>query len=238
MMVSKIKEAIGLKSQPVAVLKMDHVPQGALEFKEGNHSCVIPMLTAAAKGRAAALQKSMVGCPGGRSGLGLEPVGVDPLATFLAAGSADRPGLHFKKTSGLAEEYIRSLPVAETMEVLVFQPLDQLGAEQTPVSVIFLVNPDQLSALVTLANYDKHTQDNVKIQFAAGCGQAVLLSMCDSEAGRDQCTIGLTDPSARLYLERDLLSFSIPYARFLEMEENVDESFLTKETWLRIKKRI
>lgn len=238
MMVSKIKEAIGLKSQPVAVLKMDHVPRGALEFKEGSHGCIVPMLAAAAKGRVAALERSTVGCLGGRGGLGFEKLGREPFAALLSAGNDTCPGLFYKKNPALVEEYIYSLPVPAPVEVLVLCPLDQLTQEETPVSVIFLVNADQLSALVTLANYDRPGKDNVKIQFGAGCAQAVLFSMCDSEAESYQCTIGLTDPSARLHLKQDLLSFSIPYARFLEMEENVEESFLTKETWQKIRKRI
>lgn len=78
------------------------------------------------------------------------------------------------------------------------------------------------------------TQDNVKVLFGAGCVQAVLYSMCDTGA----CILGLTDPSARLPISKDLLSFSIPYARFLEMEDNVPESFLTGETWRQIQKRL
>ena len=117
---------------------------------------------------------------------------------------------------------------------MIFQPLDKLSDAVVPTAVIFLVNADQLSALVTLANYDRPNQDNVKVLFGAGCVQAVLYSMCDTEA----CILGLTDPSARLPISKDLLSFSIPYARFLEMEDNVPESFLTGETWRQIQKRL
>lgn len=130
--------------------------------------------------------------------------------------------------------YLHSLPETVPSKYVIFQPLDKLSDAVVPTAVIFLVNADQLSALVTLANYDRPNQDNVKVLFGAGCVQAVLYSMCDTGA----CILGLTDPSARLPISKDLLSFSIPYARFLEMEDNVPESFLTGETWRQIQKRL
>ncbi|OGP77676.1 MAG: hypothetical protein A2Z40_01665 [Deltaproteobacteria bacterium RBG_19FT_COMBO_60_16] len=48
-------------------------------------------------------------------------------------------------------------------------------------------------------------------------------------------TVGRIDISARVYtrkaLGKDLISFTVPYAMFLEMEENVEGSFMTRTKW-------
>ncbi|MBW1995430.1 MAG: DUF169 domain-containing protein, partial [Deltaproteobacteria bacterium] len=50
-----------------------------------------------------------------------------------------------------------------------------------------------------------------------------------------RAVVGLTDISARKYisrqLDRDLLSFAVPWKMFQEMEENVAGSFLERRTW-------
>lgn len=56
---------------------------------------------------------------------------------------------------------------------------------------------------------------------------------------RPNAVIGLTDITARKYLDKNVLSFSVPFKRFLEMEANVDQSFLTKgKDWPEIVERL
>lgn len=235
---SKIRSAIQMKTQPVAVIKTDTPPVNALKFKEDSTGgCMIAMLSAASKGKTAVFSENTTGCNGGKVGLGFSKMEPGPIVNFLSTGGP-MPGEFYKQSPELALNYVQSLPTTTPKSYLVLKPLDQLCEREEPVSVVFLVNPDQLSALVTLANYDQPTQDNVKVLFGSGCSQSILYSMCNSEAGKNVCTIGLTDPSARLHMDKELLSFSIPYPRFLEMEACAEESFLTKETWCRLKKRI
>lgn len=69
-MKSKMGEAIKLQNYPVAILTSDSMPEGALQFKEGVWGCVAAMLSAASKGRTAALCERTTVCRGGKAGLG------------------------------------------------------------------------------------------------------------------------------------------------------------------------
>lgn len=235
----KLHSLLNMKNQPVAVLRADVPPKGAMSFRPGTMgACLIGMMEAASKGRTAAFTPDTCGCGGGRAGLGFAPIDRARIVPFLSTGSPDMPGEFYKKTPALSEAFVDSMPVPQPASCLVFKPLDQVAEGETPVSVVFLVNADQVSGLITLANYDRPAGDNVAVRFGSGCAQSVLYAMAEGQAGGDKCTLGLTDPSGRQHLSPDLLSFAIPWNRFLEMEENAEGSFLTKDTWSELRKRI
>ena len=238
-MQSIIADAIKLKSSPVAVYRTAELPPDALQFKEGVWACVIAMLDAAAhKGKTAAFDLKTVACNGGKAGLGLKPFEPGVIEYFLSTGGkGPKPGEHYKKTPELALEYICNTPKTITPDYLVFSPLNAVEGIQ-PEEIVFLVNPDQLSGLITLANYDSPLQDNVRVLFGAGCMQSILYGLHEGENNGGHCFIGLTDPSARKCISENLLSFCIPYHRFEMMEKNVKGSFLETDTWEFIRKRI
>ncbi len=244
-MCSPISRAIKLKHSPVAILLTNDKPENAVQFKEGVWSCVIAMLNAAARGKTAVFDRKTVGCQGGAIGLGFcdefagPPGGIE---YFLSTGRGEGfpEGEGYKKTPELAKAFVENLPstVIPTLYV-VFTPLDQLDvAQQPPTLVSALCNPDQLSALVVLANYGRPTSDNVIIEHGAGCHTVFLLPYRESLQERQRAVVGLTDVTVRAIVDKELLSFTAPWKMWREMEDNVRGSFLDKKDWRKVVARL
>lgn len=240
-MESKIQKLIKLQNHPVAVIQSDDCPEKVLQFKPGSWGCAIAMLAAASKGKIAAFTEETATCIGGRAGLGFKKYPSGWIEYFLSCGSETVERCeHYKKNPEQAKKFIENLPnkliekISGRKKFLLFKPLELVGENEIPEVIIFLVNADQLSGLVTLANYDSENNGEVKILFGAGCAQSVLYPMTN----KNFCYVGLTDPSARKFIDKNLLSFALSYEKFLQLENSAEESFLSYDAWEKIFNRI
>lgn len=149
-----------------------------------------------------------------------------------------RHGEGYLKSPELVKQFIDSMPIMEIpKKFVVFKPLtDVVPDKEEPQAIVFLADPDQISALVVLANYGREGNENVTIPFAAGCQQIGIFPYREARSEFPRAVIGLTDISARKnlknQLDRNILTFAVPWRMFKEMEENVEGSFLQKKTWM------
>lgn len=231
----------------------------------GQGCVMVLFAQAASRGRTAAFDRENFGCIGGGTGLGFGmrqesfPLGgVEAFKYFLSSGleGAGRDDLvekawalgsremrenflkgeGYKKTPDLVGEFLEALPAIEIpAKYVVFKPLGDLLEKEEPVVVVFVGNPDQISGLVGLANYDRPGIENVVTPMGAGCHQIGIDAYREAESDNPRAVLGLTDPSARKnvrpLLGSDAFTFAVPYKRFLEMEACADESFLSRSTW-------
>ena len=146
-------------------------------------------------------------------------------------------GERYLKTPELVMKFIECLPIVDIpFEYVVFKALGQVDNEkEKPVTVAFLADMDQLSALVVLANYGRENNENVIIPQAAGCQSIGIYPFNEASREQPRAVIGLVDISARVQMRRqlkdDVMSFAVPFAMFQEMEANVPGSFLERNTW-------
>lgn len=255
---SKIAEAIGMSYFPVAVIWTDDKPEGAIQFKEGARACVVAMLVAAAKGKTAVFDRKTFGCPGGGTGLGFGnqyvhfPGGIE---YFLSTGNKEfcrteagkniarsmphlEHGERYFKSPEIAAKFVESLPFRDVpAEYVVLKPIEQVAGNEKPKVVVFLVKPDELSALVVLANYGRGANYNVIAPMGAGCHTFGLFPYSEDEKETPRAVIGMFDISARTIVDKNILSFSVPFKMFEEMEGNVEGSFLEQEPWLKVRER-
>jgi uncharacterized protein (DUF169 family) len=247
-MTSRLAEALALKSSPVAVLLTDVRPETAVQFKEDRWGCVASMLQVASKGRTVVFDQKTYGCPGGGTGLGFGNCYVDfPIDRLLSTGgTVELPdgrtrdmgkGERFFESPELAARWAGSLPFREApSEFIVCKPLDQVTGEEDVSLVMMFVNPDQLSALVTLAGFRRGVIDPVISPWGAAC-QSILFALAEAEREHPRGVLGFFDISQRAKIDREILSFTMPYSLYLEMESSVDDSFLGTEAWRKLRGR-
>jgi len=245
---SRIAETLALQHTPVAILLTDAKPEHATQFKEGGWGCVAAMLRAATKGRTVVFDRQTSGCPGGGTGLGFGNCYVGfPIDHLLATGGKTAlangrefdmgEGERFFESPEVAGRWAAALPYREVpTEFIVCRPLDQLAEGEEVSLVLMFVNPDQLSALVTLAGFRRGAINSTVAPWGAAC-QSILFAHAEADSDSPRGVIGFFDISQRGKIDRELLSFTMPFSMYLEMESSVDESFLCTTAWSKLRER-
>ncbi|MDR2612734.1 MAG: DUF169 domain-containing protein [Deltaproteobacteria bacterium] len=234
------------------------------EFRPSN-ACSLALVAAAFReGTPCAFSTETVHCPGGHRGFGLRPPswtypggimgtlrlvscgnrhteeGRAAVEELRAAGASEArieqfaEGEGFKRSPELLREAFGAMPSIPPSDGHVnVVPLADL--DDPPEVVIFLADPQQISALVTLAGYSRPGFESARVPFCAGCTSIALFPLAERSEPQPRAIIGLIDVYARMTLRslvgREYLTFSMPWELYAEMEGNVAGSFLERRVW-------
>lgn len=202
--------------------------------------CIIAALAAVRQGSPACFNVDSVGCPGGKKYLGFAEQVRPNFEYFLSYGiPGELRGERYSKSPELVRELMEHTPVFKAPgRFIVFKRWDMLEESDEPEVVIFFAQPDVLSGLFTLARFDEAELNTVFTPFGSGCSTIVQYPYLEGGSERLRGVIGMFDPSARPFVPKDVLTFSVPMSKFVRMIDNMEESFLITDSWGRVQKRI
>jgi uncharacterized protein (DUF169 family) len=146
-------------------------------------------------------------------------------------------GERYFKSPEQVQSFVKNLPIVDIpAQYVVLKPLAEVSdGPEIPKTITFLADPDQLSALVVLANHGRNSYDNVILPYAAGCQSIGILTYAQDNLPEPKAVVGLVDLSARKNVRKllgsNLLTFSLPFSLFREMESQVETSFFFRNTW-------
>jgi uncharacterized protein (DUF169 family) len=238
--IEKFMEAFGMSEYPVLFRYTDDLPKGTLFPREGAWTCLFALLAKTrAQGMPVALSPSHHGCGGAGYYLGFLDTPREGIEYFLSCGIPGKmEGERYVKTPELARARFARMPVRPAAKRYgLFTRADMPHAAEDPEVVVFFASPDLLAGLHFLASFDRE-DDAVTAPFSSGCGAIVTLPLLEGDLPDPRAVMGLFDPSARPYVERNRLTFAVPFGLFGRMAGNIPESFLVTKTWGTIRKRI
>jgi uncharacterized protein (DUF169 family) len=225
---------------PIAYYYTDHPHAEDVAASQVVDRCLIANLARVREGFPFVYDMHTPGCSGGKRYTGFSHSLRPRFEYFLSCGIAgELKGERYKRDPQLVEQYLLQHPPFEAPgKYLVFKHWDALSEEEQPLAVIFFATGDVLSGLFTLANYDMEEPDGVITPMGAGCGSIVGYPFEQASADKPRAVLGMFDVSARPHVARDELTFTIPFNRFKQMVENMDESFLITDSWQKVKVRL
>ncbi len=136
----------------------------------------------------------------------------------------------FKKNRKLAQAYHRQAlsevhPPPEPY--LYFEKIEKIDGHREIEVINLYPNPTGLTKLSGISNYDREA-DSVILPFASGCQSAFSIPYHQKFQETPKSVVGLMDSLVRNFVPDDMIMFSIPSNRFVEMANNIEGSFLDK----------
>jgi len=204
------------------------------------HRCIIGDIAKVRKGKTVCFDNNTIGCHGGKRYLGFESKLAPNFEYFLSCGIPGKmEGERYKKSPELVKEFMKhQKPSKAPGNYIIFKRFDQMGDGDKPLVIIFFAPPDVLSGLFTLANYDELQPNGVIAPFCAGCGAIVGYPYKELKSSEPRAVLGMFDVSARPCVPSSILTFAVPWSKYVRMVDNMKESFLITKSWNKVRARM
>ena len=236
---TEIQEKLGMRLSPVGMLFSEKMPDDSLHIKKKGVGCITPLIFQSAKGKVVAFNNDTTGWPCSSFYLGYSDWIFPGIEKFLSNESVHgREPERFLKNPKIAKKFVESyIPSKLRSNTIIFKPLELFTKNEKPEIVIFFANADQLSALVYLVTFGAPAEERITTQFASACMSVFTVPLKYANEGKKRAVWGLHDVSARKNLPKDLMSFSLTYNLFMEVYNNINDSFIMTENWEKLKHR-
>ncbi len=138
----------------------------------------------------------------------------------------------FKKTKNLAIQYHKDSstfihPPKE--QCLYMQRIEDIDDKEEIEVVNLFPNLRSLTSLTVMSYYDRNDMvDSVITPFASGCQSTYGIPYFEKFQEKPRSVIGMMDVLVRDFIPEDMISFSAPSNRYIEMANNIKGSFLDK----------
>ncbi len=227
---NKLLEYIPVELPAMGWYYSETQPDDILTIDLNTRSCMFNHLKSIARGRGLCFSANRSGCMAGNCYLGFDEL--SNMKKRFSAAVSDRE--NFKKTKELGNIFAEGVEITPAKKEFLILECIQGIKEGIEIEVVVLwISGLSISGLTTLANFDLPTNNNVAIPFGSGCQGIWTLPYLEEK----KAIIGCIDPSVRWKIPSNMLSFSVNAKRFVEMTDNIPESFLIKEFWKKALKK-
>ena len=87
-------------------------------------------------------------------------------------------------------------------------------------------------------NFDEPQPNGVIAPFCAGCASIVDYPYKEFKSSEPRAVLGMFDVSARPCVPSTVLTFAVPWSKYVRMVNNMKESFLITKSWNKVRMRM
>lgn len=228
--IENYREAFGDKAELPLVFWYSDLPVSETGKING---CLFKCLKEVRNGESVSLHAGNIGCGGGQFYTGFIDF-PDRIPNFVSVKE------RYKQTPEMVADFVKELGVPRaTKAYLNLARIDRVESFDGLEGLVFLATPDILSGLTTWAFFDNNAPDAVATIFGSGCSSVVTQAVVENGLNGRRTFLGFFDPSARSYVDPDVLSFAIPMVRFKEMYHTMRQCCLfDTHAWGKVRNRI